>query len=612
MSQARILAVDDQLYFRVFLEDLLKEAGYEVRCASSGAEALALLGVESFDVVLTDLVMPEMDGSELVQRIKERWPAQEVVVVTSVGDVRTAVDAMKLGATDYWLKPLDRAAALRSLAALLQQRRIREEHRQLVQENLDYLNVFAQYERTLGLFSTLEAETLADRIVEAFCLETGAHGGILWLARPDSPERLRLAGVGGLVRVEDETAELALSALPPHLLPFASESCRALLVPGSGPNRGSLYLALRSDAVLLGLLRLSDKLAGGDFTAADQELVQRLGAFAAQALANALRFRSLERRSFRDPASGAYTRAYFEDVVHNEIQKAHRFARSFALVRVRLEGVGDLRERMPPAELSRWLQRVTSDLAGSLRVTDLLAAEGEGQFAVLLPEADVLGATVAKRRLSAAIERSTALREIETDQRPTALTASATYPADGATLEDLRRELDRRIEGDRDSAVRALELQGAPFRALVDALLAEAPAGRGQFAEQMTRVLFDEVRRRPHERGMLFVSPGASLLAPLRDGLEELRGLELQTELILVADRRPDLAPGIPVTWVSPSRAGTDAPFAIYYGEGTPYAILREPRGSEGNLAVYHTSDPSVVEQLAFQLGRDLGIPIGD
>jgi diguanylate cyclase (GGDEF)-like protein len=612
VSQARILVVDDQLYFRVFLEDLLKEAGYEVRCASSGAEALALLGVESFDVVLTDLVMPEMDGSELVQRIKERWPAQEVVVVTSVGDVRTAVDAMKIGATDYWLKPLDRTAALRSLAALLQQRRIREEHRQLVQENLEYLNVFAQYERVLALFSTLDVEALADRIVETFCLETSAHGGVLWLARQDAPDCLRLAGVGGLVRVEEESAELGVDALPATLAPLASGERRALLVPGGEGARGALYLALRHDAVLLGLLRLSDRLDGGDFSAADLDLVQRLGGFAAQAVANALRFRSVERRSFRDAATGAYTRAYFEDVVHNEIQKAHRFSRSFALVRVRLEGAADLRERLAPAELGRWLQQVTRELSGSLRATDLLAAEDDGQLIVLLPEADALGATIAKRRLRVALERASSLRELEATLRPTPLAASVVHPADGPTLEALRHELDRRIECDRDSALRALNLQHAPFRAVVDALLAEAPAGRSRTAEQMTRVLFDEVRRRPHERGLLLVAPGASLLAPLRDGLDELRGLEVEAQVVLVADRRPDLAPGVPVTWVSPARAGTDAPFAIYFGEGTPYAILRKPRGNDGELSIYHTSDPVVVEQLAFQLGRDLGIPIGE
>ena len=132
MSRARILAVDDQQYFRVFLEDLLREEDYAVTTAASGAEALTRLESERFDVIVSDLVMPGMDGSELVQRVKELWPDQDVVVVTSVGDLKTAIDAMKLGASDYLLKPLDRAALLRSLSQLLERRRMREEHGRLV------------------------------------------------------------------------------------------------------------------------------------------------------------------------------------------------------------------------------------------------------------------------------------------------------------------------------------------------------------------------------------------------------------------------------------------------------------------------------------------------
>src|SRR5574338_131263 len=221
MPKARILAVDDQLYFRVFLEDLLVQEGYEVRTASGGEEALHLFEREDFDVVLTDLVMPGVDGAQLVQRIKDLRPDQDVVVVTSVGDVKTAVDAMKLGATDYLLKPIDRTVLARALEGLLQRRRLREEHARLMAENLEFMGAFSLYERGLGLLSTLSVETLADRLAEGFCLETHAHGGVLWLARETDPRRLRLAAVRGLVRLEDEPEELSLDALPPELAPLA-------------------------------------------------------------------------------------------------------------------------------------------------------------------------------------------------------------------------------------------------------------------------------------------------------------------------------------------------------------------------------------------------------
>ena len=115
----RILAVDDQRYFRELLEGMLTDVGFSVETAASGEEALQILDREPFDVIVTDLVMPGMSGTELVQAVKERDPAQEIILVTGVVDVRSAVEAMKVGATDYLLKPFDREALAGSIACLL-------------------------------------------------------------------------------------------------------------------------------------------------------------------------------------------------------------------------------------------------------------------------------------------------------------------------------------------------------------------------------------------------------------------------------------------------------------------------------------------------------------
>jgi hypothetical protein len=231
---------------------------------------------------------------------------------------------------------------------------------------------------------------------------------------------------------------------------------------------------------------------------------------------------------------------------------------------------------------------------------------------VLLPETDSLGATVLKRRICSGLAGCEELHIVEPADRPVVLAAAATFPVDGTQLEALREALESRIQDDRQSLVRSLQLETAPFTGLVDALLAEASPGRAETAEQMTRFLLGEVRRRPSERGMLFVAPGASLFAALRDGLEALRGVSMRTEVVLVADRKADQVAGVPVTWVSSLRAGTAAPFLIYYGEGPPYAMVRNELVEEQSTSFYHTSDPVLVEHLAFQLGHDLGISIGE
>ena len=128
----------------------------------------------------------------------------------------------------------------------------------------------------------------------------------------------------------------------------------------------------------------------------------------------------------------------------------------------------------------------------------------------------------------------------------------------------------------------------------------------------MTRFLLDEVSRRPDQRGLLFVAPGAGMAGALRDGLEALRGPHPRTEIVLVAERKGAPVPGLPVTWVSPLRAGTHAPFLIYFGEGSPYAMIREPASEEQRVTLFHSCDRVLVEHLTFQLGRDIGIPVGE
>lgn len=616
MSQARILAVDDQLYFRVFLEDLLRQEGYGVQTAESGVQALERFDAEPFDLVLTDLVMPGMGGGELVQAIKERRPDQDVVVVTSVGDVKTAVEAMKLGATDYLLKPIDKAALLRAIQAILDRRAMREEHARLMAENLEYMGVFGSYERALGLFSTLSVEPLVDRIVEGLCLETRAHGGVLWLARAHDPDRMKLQGVRGLVRVDEERPELDLEALPEALTPLLRADTASLLVPpgeaAEGPARAALLLPLRHGGRLVAVARLTDKLDGGEFGPEERQAAERFASFAAQAVANALQFRALERRSFRDPSTGAYTGAYFDDVVEKEIQKANRFGRTFSLVRLALDPIAAVRAQLPPPEFVVFGSGLAGELARALRTTDLLAAEGEGRFCLLLPETDGVGAAVVKRRLRSLLERSEELRSLPAEDRPAVLAAGASFPADATDLETLKGVLDRRIEADRKSLLRALELEAAPFRGVVDALLAEAQEMPPEFAEQAVRFVLDEVARQPGDRGLLFLAPGTALAGAVRDGLESLRGLDLKTEVVVVADRRGEAPNGVPTTWVSPMRAGTETPFLIWYGERPGYALLREDAPAGEKPALYHTDDPVVVEHLAFQLGRDLGIPIGE
>ncbi len=111
----RILVADDEEGVRSFVAEALEREGHEVVQAADGAEALAAAREEPFDVVITDLQMPRLDGMSLVRALRTEQPDVELVVLTAFGDVATAVEAMKLGVFDYLQKPLSGPAAVREL-----------------------------------------------------------------------------------------------------------------------------------------------------------------------------------------------------------------------------------------------------------------------------------------------------------------------------------------------------------------------------------------------------------------------------------------------------------------------------------------------------------------
>ena len=104
---ARILMIDDEPDVLAGLEMILSQREYLVKGVTSGDEALELLEVEPFDLVITDLKMPGIHGAEFVGLLVHRWPETPVVVLTGMGAVSTAVEMMQLGAADYLSKPVD-------------------------------------------------------------------------------------------------------------------------------------------------------------------------------------------------------------------------------------------------------------------------------------------------------------------------------------------------------------------------------------------------------------------------------------------------------------------------------------------------------------------------
>src|SRR6201997_4238318 len=135
----RILVVDDEEAIREIVASMLNTAGYSCKQAGSGMEALATLtSGEQFELMLSDLMMADLDGIGLLERTKEKYPDMPVVMVTAVHDISVALAAIRNGAYDYLLKPFEREQLLNTVSRALENRRLKVENR-TYQTNLESL-----------------------------------------------------------------------------------------------------------------------------------------------------------------------------------------------------------------------------------------------------------------------------------------------------------------------------------------------------------------------------------------------------------------------------------------------------------------------------------------
>lgn len=161
---ATILIVDDKKSFRFLLETHLASGGHAIRSAACGEEALGFLAREPIDLVLSDLIMPGMDGITLLREVQRRSPHMPFLVLTAHGSIETAVAAMKEGAADYLLKPVHRDGLLLTVAKNLENARLRQRCSQME----DLFNQQYSFEHITSLVPAMGAILNGARQVAAF------------------------------------------------------------------------------------------------------------------------------------------------------------------------------------------------------------------------------------------------------------------------------------------------------------------------------------------------------------------------------------------------------------------------------------------------------------
>src|SRR5215218_7328442 len=174
-STPHLLFVDDEPALRGLMAERLAERGFEVVEAEHGERALELLQQFAFDIVITDLRLPGIDGTRVIEAARERYPGIIAIVITGYGTVKDAVEAIKMGASDFIAKPFQFDELLHVLKKALEQRRLRSENaylRSQLEERYQFGGILGRSRPMQTLFQLLETVARSNSTI----LVTGETG----------------------------------------------------------------------------------------------------------------------------------------------------------------------------------------------------------------------------------------------------------------------------------------------------------------------------------------------------------------------------------------------------------------------------------------------------
>lgn len=313
-----ILVVDDSPSFQKMICSMLIKKGYQVTCATTGEEAIKLFQAGDFNMVLTDIMLPGMSGLNILKLTKEMKPEIDVVIITSNASSFTAIKALRLGAYDYIVKPIDDEAVLYNVVArTMEKQLLTKENRRLIGDLSDKnsaLEQTLQMMKTLSsvcatIASTTDISDILRKLVESAVAQLRAEKGyLLLLDKTGTKFSMKVCvgidhtlaktfsmqkdqGISGLVAANNKP--LCIQSDIPSSLTLRlleEDTCGDLF---STPGILSVPLLVKDRVV--GVVNISGRSGGEIFTDAEVEFIITLATYAAIALDNAGTFYRLRK-----------------------------------------------------------------------------------------------------------------------------------------------------------------------------------------------------------------------------------------------------------------------------------------------------------------------------
>lgn len=447
-----ILVVDDDVFFRTFCAEVLRKEGYVVQVASSGREALELLGREEPALVLADIYMPEMTGLELLESVKASHPGVDVVIMTGYASIDTAVQALKRGARDYLRKPFAAEELAVVVELTLAERRVYQENERLKQQLglYELSRSFASVEdpaRVLAL--GLDAVCHATRSGAGVCLHSGSDLHFMALQHHRGMEPAQAEAV----REAFVTRGLSYLRGADRVQVIGKSRLARILEGAGGPGlREALLVPLRHAGGVDAVYLLFHDAHGKGFSGEDEDSARFLAAQVEITYSGSLGLQAARKLAFVDSLTDLYNGRYLDTALDRSIAEADRASTPFSLLFLDLDYFKEVNDAYGHLCGGQVLIEVSRILRNNVRDEDVVIRYGGDEFTVVLPRTGAAAAREAAERIRCAIKEHRFLGREGGTIRLTASIGVATYPNDARTREELIDQADRAMYRGKEAA----------------------------------------------------------------------------------------------------------------------------------------------------------------
>lgn len=437
-SMERVLVVEDDSFFRETFRDLLLEDGYEVDIASSGAEALELLSQSEYHVVVTDLVMKGLSGLELLSSVKQFDSAIEVIIVTGHANVETAILALKNGARDYLIKPINHDEFKHTVALCVEQRR-------LLDENLELKRLVNLFQVSQTIANCLELERIYTLVLDSLAKEVEVRRGVGFFLEGD-----KLA-LKELRQITPHSREKLVDLLSPYVKSLNKKN-ESIIVQvdeikfkeqGINDVREIMLLFIRSKAQLQGVIILFNDPGRGFRRELNSKNLHFLLEQSSLAFENAARFAMARNLANIDELTGLYNYRYLDIALEHEIKRTERYGSNLSLIFLDLDLFKNVNDTHGHLVGSKVLKEVGLLLKKLTREVDFVFRYGGDEFTIILIETGMAGAATVAERIRLSIENHRFLEAEGYDIKITACLGYSCFPDDSKSKMELLELADR-------------------------------------------------------------------------------------------------------------------------------------------------------------------------